>query len=300
MNRLTPEKRAQILHLLCEGSSIRAITRITGVSKNTVAKLLNEVGLTCAEHHDKTVRGLKCKRVQVDEIWSFTYAKQRNVEDAKAAPPLSGDTWTWVGMDADTKLAVSWLVGGRNAVCAFRFMCDVASRIDTRIQLTSDGLRAYVEAVDAAFDGQVDYAQLVKLYGDAPESAKGRYSPAECTGAIKTPVFGAPDQAHISTSFVERQNLTMRMHMRRFTRLTNAFSKKFEAHVSSVALHFVYYNFCRIHKTLRVTPAMAAGVTDRLWEVSDIVGLVEAKEASEAPRARGPYRKRAGQRLENQ
>ncbi len=293
MNKLTPEKRAQILQLLCEGMSIRAITRVTGVSKNTVAKLLNDIGLVCAEYHDKTVRNLRCKRVQVDEIWSFTYAKQKNIADAKSAPGAAGDTWTWTAIDADTKLAVSWLVGGRNSVCAYQFMCDVASRIDSRIQLTSDGLRAYVEAVDAAFNGRVDYAQLVKHYGDAPESAKGRYSPAECTGATKTRVFGQPDEDHVSTSFVERQNLTMRMHMRRFTRLTNAFSKKFEAHANAVALHFVYYNFCRIHKTLRVTPAMAAGVTDRLWDVLDIVGIVEAKEAAKLPKARGPYRKQA-------
>jgi hypothetical protein len=291
MNRLANQKRAQILHLLCEGSSIRAITRITGVSKNTVSKLLNEAGLACAEFHDRTVRNLRCKRVQVDEIWSFTYAKQRNVKGAKAAPPGAGDTWTFVGIDADTKLAVTWHVGGRNAVCAYRFMVDLASRIDRRIQLTTDGLRAYIDAVDAAFDGFVDYAQLVKLYGPAPDGER-RYSPAECTGAVKNRIFGIPADEHISTSFVERQNLTMRMHMRRMTRLTNAFSKKFEAHANAVALHFVYYNFCRIHKTLRVTPAMAAGVTDRLWEVSDIVALVEAKEAAAVPKVRGPYKKR--------
>jgi IS1 family transposase len=273
--------------------SIRAITRLTGVSKNTVAKFLNETGLVCAEFHDRTVRHLRCKRVQVDEIWSFTYAKQKNVGEAKSAPAGAGDTWTWTAIDADTKLAVSWLVGGRNAVCAYQFISDLASRVDSRIQLTSDGLRAYVEAVDAAFNGRVDYAQLVKLYGDAPESAKGRYSPAECTGAIKTRVIGNPADEHISTSFVERQNLTMRMHMRRFTRLTNGFSKKFEAHSNAVALHFVYYNFCRIHKSLRTTPAMAAGVTERLWEVKDIVALIEAKETTEMPKVRGPYKKRA-------
>lgn len=295
MNKLPPEMRSRILHLLCEGMSIRAIARTTGASKNTISKLLNDVGLVCAKYHDKTVRNLRCKRVQVDEIWSFTYAKQRNVAEAEAAPPGAGDTWTWVGIDADTKLAVSWLVGGRNAVCAWRFMTDLASRIESRIQLTSDGLKAYVEAVDAAFGGRVDYAQLVKIYGDVPESAKGRYSPAECTGAVKTRVIGSPDEDHISTSFVERQNLTMRMHMRRFTRLTNAFSKKFEAHANAVALHFVYYNFCRIHKTLRVTPAMAAGVTDRLWDVEDIVALIEAKETIETPKVRGPYKKKQAQ-----
>ena len=293
MNKLSSELRSRIVHLLCEGMSIRAITRTAGVSKNTVAKLLFDTGLICAEYHDKHVRNVAAKRVQVDEIWSFTYAKQKNVAAAKAAPDGAGDTWTWTAIDADSKLVLSWFVGGRDAYCAKMFINDLASRLSNRVQLTSDGLRAYLEAVEGAFGADVDYAQLAKIYGASPESAKGRYSPAECTGAIKTPIEGEPDEKHISTSYVERQNLTMRMHMRRFTRLTNGFSKKVEAHANAVALHFMYYNFCRIHKTLRVTPAMAAGVTDRLWEVKDIVALIEAKEAAEAPKVRGPYKKRA-------
>ncbi len=293
MNKLSSELRSRIVHLLCEGMSIRAITRTAGVSKNTVAKLLFDTGLICAEYHDKHVRNVAAKRVQVDEIWSFTYAKQKNVAAAKAATDGAGDTWTWTAIDADSKLVLSWFVGGRDAYCAKMFINDLASRLSNRVQLTSDGLRAYLEAVEGAFGADVDYAQLAKIYGASPESAKGRYSPAECTGAIKTPIEGEPDEKHISTSYVERQNLTMRMHMRRFTRLTNGFSKKVEAHANAVALHFMYYNFCRIHKTLRVTPAMAAGVTDRLWEVKDIVALIEAKEAAEAPKVRGPYKKRA-------
>lgn len=292
MNKMPSEKRTQILHLLCEGMAIRAISRTTGASKNTIAKLLDNVGRICADYHDAHVRGVKSKRVQVDEIWSFTYAKQKNVPNAKAAPEGAGDTWTWTAIDADSKLVLSWFVGGRDAYCANALINDLASRLANRVQLTSDGLKAYLEAVEGAFGADVDYAQLVKMYGASPESAKGRYSPAECTGAIKMPIEGEPDEKHISTSYVERQNLTMRMHMRRFTRLTNGFSKKVEQHANAVALHFVYYNFCRIHKTLRVTPAMAAGVTDRLWEVRDIVALIEAKEAAEAPKVRGPYKKR--------
>jgi IS1 family transposase len=274
MNRLTPEKRAQILHLLCEGMSIRAITRLTGASKNTVAKLLADVGRACASYHDEHVRGVKSKRVQVDEIWSFTYAKQKNVATAKAAPDEAGDTWTWTALDADSKLVISWFVGGRDAYCAEAFIQDLAARLANRVQLTSDGHRPYLEAVEGAFGADVDYAMLVKIYGTPAEGQK-RYSPPECIGAQRTVVEGDPDPRHISTSYVERQNLTMRMHMRRFTRLTNAFSKKVENHAHAVALHFMFYNFCRIHKTLRVTPAMAAGVTTRLWEIMDIVSVLE-------------------------
>lgn len=292
MNRLTTAKRVQAIHMLCEGMSMRAITRVTGVSKNTLAKLLADAGKVCMALHDETVRNVKSARVQVDEIWSFTYAKQKNVAAAKAAPEGAGDTWTWTGIDADTKLILQWYVGPRDACSANAFIDGLASRLATRVQLTSDGLKAYLEAVEGAFGADIDYAQLVKLYGASPESAKGRYSPAECTGIIKTKIEGNPDEAHISTSYVERQNLTMRMHIRRFTRLTNGFSKKIEAHVNAVALHFVYYNFCRIHKTLRVTPAMAAGITARLWDVKDIVALIDAREAAEAPRVRGPYKKR--------
>lgn len=289
MNKLDRAARSQILHLLCEGSSIRAVTRLTGASKNTVIKLMVDAGKACAAYHDERVRNLKSKRVQVDEIWSFTYAKQKNVAKAKAAPANAGDTWTWTAIDADNKLMISWLVGGRDSDYAMAFMDDLRSRLANRVQLTSDGHRAYLEAVEGAFGGDVDYAQLVKLYGASPESAIGRYSPAECTGARKTPIEGNPDPKHISTSFAERQNLNMRMHMRRFTRLTNAFSKKVENHMWSVALFTTYYNFVRIHRTLRVSPAMAASVTDRLWEIGDIVALVEAADGM--PRKRGPYKK---------
>ncbi|GIL03234.1 MAG: transposase [Alphaproteobacteria bacterium] len=291
MNKLDAKTRSQILHLLCEGQSIRAITRITGVSKNTVAKLLSDAGAICAEFQDDALRNVASKRVQVDEIWSFTYAKQKNVAAAKAAPEGAGDTWTWTAIDADSKLAISWLVGGRDSEYAMAFMDDLAKRLANRVQLTSDGHKAYLEAVEGAFGADVDYAMLVKLYGTAPDAAKGRYSPAECIGARKTRIEGNPDPKHVSTSFAERQNLTMRMHMRRFTRLTNGFSKKVEQHANAVALHFMYYNFVRIHKTPRMTPAMAAGVTGKLWEVSDIVALIEAKEA-EKPAVRGPYKKR--------
>lgn len=292
MNRLTNEERARILHLLCEGMSIRAITRTTGASKNTVAKLLIDAGKACAAYHDANVRDVKAARVQVDEIWSFTYAKQKNVATAKGAPEGAGDTWTWTAIDADSKMILSYLVGGRDAEYAMWFMDDLAARLANRVQLTSDGHRAYLEAVEGAFGADVDYAQLVKIYGGGTTGAGSdlRYSPAECTGIRKRTVEGRPDDAHVSTSYVERSNLTMRMHMRRFTRLTNAFSKKVENHAHAVALHMMYYNFVRIHKTLRVTPAMAAGVTDRLWDIADIAKLVEEAEAK--PGKRGPYKKR--------
>ncbi|HEV2602946.1 MAG TPA: IS1 family transposase [Microvirga sp.] len=292
MNKLSAADRARIIHLLCEGNSIRAVTRLTGASKNTVIKLLTDVGRVCHAYQDEVLRNLSCQRVQVDEIWSFTYAKQKNVPTAKAAPSDAGDTWTWTAICADTKLIISWLVGGRDSEYASMFIADLKDRLANRVQLTSDGHKAYLGAVEDAFGADVDFAQLVKLYGPAPDAFKGRYSPAECTGIIKTRIEGNPDPKHVSTSYAERQNLTMRMHMRRFTRLTNAFSKKIENHAYAVALHTMYYNFVRIHSKLRVTPAMAAGVTERLWEVSDIVALVEASEAA-APKARGPYKKRA-------
>jgi IS1 family transposase len=269
------------------------VTRLTGASKNTVIKLMVDAGKACAAYHDKHVRNLKTKRCQVDEIWSFTYAKQKNVRAAKAPPANAGDTWAWTAIDADSKLMISWLVGGRDSDYAIAFMDDLRSRLANRVQLTSDGHKAYLEAVEGAFGADVDYAQLVKLYGAAPESAKGRYSPAECIGARKEIIEGNPDRKHISTSFAERQNLNMRMHMRRFTRLTNAFSKKVENHAWSVALFTTFYNFVRIHRTLRVTPAMAAGVTDRLWEIGDIVALVEANDAQ--PGKRGSYKKAAAE-----
>ena len=278
MNKLDPKTRAQILTLLCEGMAIRAITRVTGASKNTVAKLLTDVGQACAAYHDQHVRGLTSKRVQMDEIWSFIYAKQDNVKRAKNAPADAGDVWTWTAIDADSKLLVSFLVGDRTTDSAVRFVDDLRSRLSNRVQLTSDGHKPYLEAVDTVFGDDVDYAMLHKIYGASPQ-AERRYSPAVCIGAQKRRVTGEPDAKHVSTSFAERQNLTMRMHMRRFTRLTNAFSKKIENHTAAVALHTMFYNFVRVHQTLKITPAMAAGVTERLWEISDIVKVLEDWEA---------------------
>ena len=288
MNKLPATERAHILHLLCEGMSIRAITRLTGASKNTVAKLLIDAGKACAAYHDANVRNVKAARVQVDEIWSFTYAKQKNVATAKAAPDRAGDTWTWTAIDADSKMILSYLVGDRSGESAMELMDDLRDRLANRVQLTTDGHKAYLEAVEGAFGDDVDFAQLVKMYGPTI-TAPGRYSPAECTGAKKNRITGNPDYKHVSTSYVERQNLTIRMHNRRFTRLTNAFSKKVENHEYAVALHMMYYNFVRIHKTLRVTPAMASGVTEKLWEIADIAKLVEDAEAK--PAKRGPYKK---------
>jgi len=292
MRKLASSERARILHMLCEGMSIRAITRLTGASKNTVAKLLVDAGRACMAYHDQFVRRVKASRVQVDEIWTFTYAKQRNVAGAKAAPDGAGDTWTWTALDAESKLIVSWLVGARDAENALDFMHDLRSRLHNRVQLTSDGLTTYLVAVDNTFGDDVDYAQLVKIYGETRFGAgpERRYSPGECCATRKRRVAGNPNPSHVSTSFVERQNLTMRMHMRRFTRLTNAFSKKVENHAYAVALHMMYYNFVRIHQSLRVTPAMAAGVSDRLWEIGDIVALIEKAE-SRVPTKRGPYKK---------
>jgi IS1 family transposase len=277
MNKLPATKRIQILSLLCEGVSMRSVSRLADVSINTVSKLLVSAGRVCAEFHDEKVRGVRSKRVQVDEIWSFTYAKQKNVADAKSAPPAAGDTWTWTALDADSKLIVSWLVGGRDTDYAIAFMNDVRDRISTRIQLTSDGHRPYLVAVEEAFGADVDYAVLQKIYGADPGS-ETRYSPAVCLGTKVEEISGRPNPKHISTSYVERQNLTMRMHMRRFTRLTNAFSKKFENHMHMVALYTVFYNWTKIHKTLRVTPAMAAGLTERVWDMSDVVALIEESE----------------------
>jgi IS1 family transposase len=280
MNKLSREDRSRILHLLCEGNSLRAVTRLTGASKKAVSKLMVDAGQAADWYQDRVFRNLTCKRVQVDEIWAFVYAKQKNVPLAKNAPEGAGDVWTWTAIDADTKLIPSWFVGGRDGDAAIIFMDDLRSRLANRVQLTSDGHKAYLEAVEGAFGSDVDYAQLVKLYGQSSESAKGRYSPAECTGAHKLKIEGNPDPKHISTSYSERSNLSFRMHTRRFTRLTNGFSKKIENHTHSVALFAMYYNFVRIHKTLRMTPAMAAGVTDRLWEVADMVNVLEAWEAA--------------------
>jgi len=269
---------------------MRSISRIADVSINTVSKMLVDAGKACSAFHDDNVRGVTASRIQCDEIWSFTYAKQKNVASAKAAPEEAGDTWTWTALDADSKLIVSWLVGGRDSEYAMAFMDDLRGRLANRVQLTTDGHRAYLEAVEGAFGGDVDYAQLIKLYGEGPERGPERkYSPSVCKGARKSRVEGNPDMAHVSTSHVERQNLTMRMHMRRFTRLTNGFSKKLENHMHMVALYTVWYNYCRIHKTLKVTPAMEAGLTDRVWSLEDIVDLIDAMAPKPGPR--GPYKK---------
>jgi len=283
MNKLSLATRAQTLNLLVEGSSLRSISRVADVSINTVTKLLVDAGTVAAAYHDQNVRGLQSKRVQCDEIWSFCYAKKANVPTAKAAPNGAGDAWTWTALDADSKLMVSWHVGDRTVEDATWLLEDVQARIKTRIQLTSDGLGSYPPAVAAVFGIDVDYAQLVKIYGAEGGSSPERcYSPATCLGATKNPVEGRPDEAHISTSYVERQNLNIRMGTRRFTRLTNAFSKKIENHCHSLALYFLYYNFVRIHKSLKTSPAQAAGVTDKLWSVEDIVALIDARDARKA------------------
>ncbi len=274
MNRLSLERRTQIIKCLIEGNGIRATSRITGAAKNTVVKLLVDVGIACETYQDKVFRDLPSKRIQADEIWSFCYAKQKNVPDELKGIFGYGDVWTWTAICADTKLVPSWLVGNRNAATASIFIKDLASRLKHRVQLTTDGFKPYLEAVEGAFGADIDYAMLVKLYGKDSEGVK-RYSPSKCLGSVRQGVTGKPDPAHISTSYAERQNLTMRMSMRRFTRLTNGFRKKAENLTHSVSLHFMYYNFVRIHRTLKVTPAMAAGVTDRLWEIEDIVKLLD-------------------------
>jgi IS1 family transposase len=285
MNKLPVAQRAQILSMLCEGASMRSVSRLADVSINTVSKLLEDAGRFCAGFHDAKVRNVKAKRVQVDEIWSFTAAKQKNVAKMKSPVDGAGDTWTWTAIEADTKLIISHFVGGRDGDCAAWFIQDVADRVAGRIQLTSDGHKAYLDAVEGAFGADVDYAMLVKIYGASSDSAKGRYSPAECIGARKDRIEGMPDMAHVSTSYAERANLTMRMHNRRFTRLTNAFSKKFENHAHMVAIYAVWYNWLRIHKTLRVTPAMAAGLSKTVMDWADIIVIMDADDA-EALRAR--------------
>ena len=292
MNTLQRHKKALIIRCLTEGMSIRSVARTADVSRNTVVKLLADAGRACADYQDRTLRNLPCQRIQADEIWSFVYAKQKNVPRAKNAPPEAGDVWTWTSICADTKLVPSWRIGDRSAATALDFMDDLKGRLANRVQLTTDGHRAYLDAVEEAFGADVDYAMLVKLYGKGGDERNSdtRYSPSECIGTRTEVVEGDPNDKHISTSYVERQNLTMRMSMRRFTRLTNAFSKRLEYLSYSVALHFMSYNFVRIHKTLRVTPAMAAGVTDRLWDVGDIVDLVEA--AAPMPNRPATYRKR--------
>ena len=278
MNRLPLQRRAEILGMLAEGSSLRSASRLGDVSINTVTKLLVDVGAACEQYQDKVLRNLKCKRIQCDEIWSFIYAKAKNVPESMAGAFGVGDVWTWVAIDADSKLVPSWAVGRRDGFTAQEFIRDLADRLATRVQLTTDGHKVYLEAVEGAFGSEIDYAMLVKLFeGDSgkQEPAERRYSPAVCTGAREQRIAGNPDPAHVSTRYVERQNLTMRMRMRRFTRLTNAFSKKVENHKAMIALHYMHYNFARIHKTLRVTPAMEAGVADHVWSLEEIARLTD-------------------------
>ncbi|MBI1901046.1 MAG: IS1 family transposase [Planctomycetia bacterium] len=278
MNKLTLERRCAIVRCLVEGSSLRSTARITGIARNTVNKLLVDIGAACAEYQNRVLRNLPCRRLQLDEIWSFVYAKAKNVPAEKQGEFGVGDVWTWTAICADTKLVPSWLVGLRDGYHAAIFVKDLASRLAKRVQLTTDGLKSYLDAVDAAFATNVDYAMLVKMYGADPAESETRYSPAKCVGCERKEISGQPDPEHVSTSYAERQNLTMRMMMRRFTRLTNAFSKKVENHAAAVSLHFCYYNFARIHQTLRMAPAMAAGVSPRLWSIEDIVRLLEVRE----------------------
>lgn len=293
MNKLPLAKRVQILSMLVEGSSMRSISRVADVSINTVAKILADAGEACAAYHHEHVVNVRARRVQCDEIWSFCYAKQKNVGDAKAAPFGAGDVWTWTALDSDSKMILSWAVGGRGADTANYFMDDLAGRLAAPVQLTTDGHKAYLDAVAGAFGNNIDYAMLVKLYGEeaGPKGPERKYSPGECVGARKEPITGNPDERHISTSHVERANLTMRMSMRRFTRLTNAFSKKIDSHIHALSLYFVWYNFVRTHKAHKLSPAMAAGVSDRLWSMDDIVALIDARAPQ--PGKRGPYRKKA-------
>lgn len=288
MNVLPIEKRVQVLQLLVEGMSLRAITRISGCSINTVTKLLIDAGIACAAYQDQAIRDIKAKRVQCDEIWAFCHSKQKNVAPAHEGILGFGDVWTWIALDADSKLAINWLVGLRTVECAEAFIGDLASRLADRIQLTTDGHGVYVNAVEKAFGGLIDYAMLVKIYEGMGGMDQRRYSPSRFVSADKRRINGAPDIEHVSTSYVERQNLTLRMQNRRFTRLTNAFSKKIENLEHSVALHFMHYNFARIHNTLRVTPAMEAGVADHVWSIEEIAELIPEPVAKK----RGSYKKR--------
>jgi IS1 family transposase len=280
MNRLSSEKRRQILHLMVEGNTVNGIERLTGASKHTILRLLELAGKACMAHHDRAVRGVKAQRVECDEIWSFNYCKRANLAKAKAAPAQAGDVWTWTAIDADSKLLVSYLLGNRDAECAFDFMSDVADRLANRVQLTTDGHGAYLQAVVGAFGIDVDYAQLVKHYGSTADLAgpERKYSPGICTGITKRRLIGRPHKALVSTSYVEKHNQTMRLHMKRYARLTAAHSKKIENLVHSMALYATWYNFARTNSAVRMSPAMAAGLTDRLWDIGDIVKLVEELE----------------------
>jgi len=277
MNQLNTAKRSQIIAALVEGNSINATCRMLGVGKHTVLRLLEDAGCACAAFHDANVRNLRVTRAQCDEVWSFIYAKQKNVTEEQMAEG-AGDCWTWTAIDADTKLIISYMLGDRGASTAQAFMQDVASRIANRIQLTTDGHRVYADAVEDAFGADIDYAMLVKIYGASNDSPESRYSPATCIGCRTGVLSGNPNPKYISTSYVERQNLSMRMGMRRFTRLTNGFSKKFENHAHQVALYFFHYNFCRVHTTLRVTPAMEAGLTDHVWSLAELCGLLPERK----------------------
>lgn len=276
MNKLSIKEQSQIIHALVEGASINATCRMLGVGKPTVLRLIKALGDACQKFHDERVRGLATRRVQCDELWAFCHCKAKNVRKELRGQFGVGDTWTWTGIDADSKLMISWLVGLRDGRYARDFMDDIADRLTHRIQLTTDGHRAYLDAVEAAFGGAagVDYSQLIKIYGE-PRDSEARYSPAEVIGVEEHPVCGMPDSRHVSTSFVERANLTVRMGVRRYTRLTNAHSKKIENHIAHTAIFFTYYNWCRIHQTLRVTPAMEAGLTHRVFEIEDLLALMD-------------------------
>jgi IS1 family transposase len=272
MNRLNRTKQAQVIAALAEGNSIRSTERMTGVAKHTILKLIKEAGIACADYQDRTLRNLKCRRLQCNEIWQFVYSKSKNFPVDKRGTFGYGDVWTWVAIDADTKLVPSFMVGNRDAQSARIFIDDLAARLANRVQLTSDGLKVYVEAVEGAFGCDIDYAMLIKIYGASQEET--RYSPAECIGCESKIIQGRPDMKHVSTSYVERQNPTMRMQMRRFTRLTNGFSKKVENHAYALAIFYMHYNFCRVHMTLRVTPAMEAGITDHVWTIEEMLDTV--------------------------
>ncbi len=272
MNKLTNTRRVQVVSALVEGNSIRATVRMTGVAKNTIVKLLADLGRACSDYQDKALRNLPCKRIECDEIWSFVGMKQKNVPEERKGEFGIGDVWTFTAICADSKLVPSWLIGPRDLGTATEFMRDLAGRLASKVQLTTDGLKAYLDAVEDAFGGNIDFAQLQKIYG--ADTSVGRYSPPVVIGTKTEQVAGTPEPAHVSTSYVERQNLTMRMSMRRFTRLTNGFSKRLENHAHAIALHFMHYNFCRVHQTLRITPAMAAGVTDHIWEIEEVAALL--------------------------
>jgi IS1 family transposase len=287
MKTLNATQRVQVVKCLCEGMSIRGTVRLTGVAKNTIVNLLAEMGDVCAKLHDRKMRGLKAKRIQCDEIWSFVGAKKRNASPEQKAEGW-GDVWTWTAIDADTKLCISYLIGGRGLGWATDFTTDIRLRVIGRPQISTDAHKPYLQAIETAFGANVDYAQVHKIYGATNDTPEARYSPAKCIGCEMKTVIGDPDYEHVSTSFAERQNLNMRMHMRRFTRLTNAFSKKIENHAAAISLYFAFYNFCRVHQTLRVTPAMEAGIADHVWTVEELVALLPEPQAKK----RGPYKKR--------